>query len=288
MPGMTLVALGLVLAAAVLHATWNLLAKRAQRGGTEFVWLVATAAALLYAPIGLVVLLRSLPLTGLQLGFMAGSGLLHVVYFLVLQHGYAVGDLSVVYPIARGTGPLLATVGAVAVLGERPSGLALAGAVAVSAGVLGMSWGSRATDGSRPAGVGYGLATGVIIASYTLWDGHAMAALAIPPLVYDWVSNVARSILLAPVAAVRRRRIREVWTAHRREVLLVGLLSPAAYILVLVALGFTPVSYVAPARETSILIGTFLGARLLAEGNLPRRLAGAGAIVAGVVALALG
>lgn len=288
MPGMTLVALGLVLAAAVLHATWNLLAKRAEAGGTEFVWLAATAAALLYAPIGVVVLLRSLPLTGVQLAFMAGSGLLHVVYFLVLQHGYGVGDLSVVYPIARGTGPLLATAGAVAILGEQPSGLALAGAVAVSVGVLGMSWGSRTSDGSRPAGVGYGLATGLVIASYTLWDGHAMAVLAVPPLVYDWAANVARSAILAPVAAARRPRVRDVWTAHRREVLLVGLLSPAAYILVLVALSFTPVSYVAPARETSILVGTVLGARFLAEGDLRRRLAGAGAIVAGVVALAVG
>lgn len=285
---MTLLALALVLAAAVLHATWNLLAKRAETGGTEFVWLVAATATLLYAPLGIVVVVRSLPLTGTQLGFMAGSAVLHVVYFLVLQHGYGVGDLSVVYPLARGTGPMLATLGAIAILGERPTRLALAGAAAVSIGVLALGWGTRRRDGSRPAGVGYGLATGAVIASYTLWDGHAVATLAIPPIAYDWASNVGRSLLLGPVAVRRRTRVREVWTAHRREVLGVALLSPAAYILVLAALTFTPVSYVAPAREVSILIGTLLGARLLAEPDLGRRLVGAGAIVAGVIALALG
>ena len=88
--------------------------------------------------------------------------------------------------------------------------------------------------------------------------------------------------------AATERAVRAEWQAHRREALVVAVLSPLAYILVLTALVFTPVSYVAPAREIGILIGVIFGARLLAEGHARRRLLAAGAMVLGIVALALG
>src|SRR5918992_6257053 len=122
---MTLFALVLVLAAATFHATWNLLAKRVGEGGAVFVWLFGFLAALIYAPLAVVVVSLERPNFGPEvLVFMFGSGLLHLGYFVLLQRGYAVGDLSLVYPLARGTGPLLATAAAIVLFGERPGALA--------------------------------------------------------------------------------------------------------------------------------------------------------------------
>ena len=136
--------------------------------------------------------------------------------------------------------------------------------------------------------VAYALATGVVIAAYTLWDKHAVTALAIPPILYEWTGDVGRAIVLTPVAAARWPAVRTLWTTRRAEVIGTGVLSPLAYILVLTALVFTPVSYVAPAREVSILIGTLMGARLLAEGDARRRVVAAAAMFVGLVALVVG
>ena len=104
----------------------------------------------------------------------------------------------------------------------------------------------------------------------------------------DWGDNVGRAAILAPVALARRAGLPDVWRRYRCEVILVGALSPMPYILVLSAMVFTPVSYVAPAREISILAGALMGTRLLAEGDGGRRLVAAGAMVAGLAALAVG
>ncbi len=282
-------ALALVVAAAFVHATWNLLAKRVG-GGAGFVWLFGALSAAIYAPLALAVIVIQRPRFGaVELGFVLGSALLHIAYYLLLQRGYRVGDLSLVYPLARGTGPMLSTAGAIVLLGERPGPLALAGAAVVVGGVFVLAGGARGSGGvGGGAAVAYGLLTGCLIGAYTLWDKHAVASLLIPPLVLDWATSLSRAALLAPVAYRRREEVRWHWRVHRRAVLAVAALNPLSYILVLTALTFTPVSYVAPAREISILVGTVLGARLLAEGQVGRRLAAAGAMVLGVVALAIG
>jgi drug/metabolite transporter (DMT)-like permease len=289
---MTFLALTLVLSAAFLHATWNLLAKYAgsEADSAVFVWLSGSLAVVLYAPLAVAVVVLQKPRLGPpELLFMLGSGVLHLGYFLFLQRGYAVGDLSLVYPLARGTGPLLATAAAIAFFGERPSLLALCGVLLIVAGVFILTREPKDAQTMRSSsGVAYGLATGVFIASYTLWDKHAVSALLIPPLLQDWGSNVVRALLLTPLAARRRGEVRALWRAHKAAVLGVAVLAPLAYILVLTALAFTPVSYVAPAREVSILIATAMGAQLLVEGDARRRLLAAGAVVAGIVALALG
>ena len=288
---MTALSLTLVLVAAVLHATWNLFAKRAGPAGTVFVWLCAVLMAAIYAPIALVAFFVTDPVIGTpQIVFMIGSGLLHLVYFTVLQHGYRVGDLSLVYPLARGTGPMLSTAAAVAFLGERPTTLALAGALLVCSGVVVLGATGRRSQEGKPVvpGVAFGLVTGCLIAVYTLWDKHAVAELAVPPLILDVAANSVRGLLLTPHALRRREALTNVWRDHKREALGIALLAPLAYILVLTALSVSPVSYVAPARETSILIGTLFGVRLLGEGELGFRIVGAAAIVAGLVGLALG
>ena len=287
---MTVFALVLVLAAATFHATWNLLAKRVGDGGAIFIWLFGFLAMLIYAPLAVVVILLEEPHLGAEaLVFMFGSGVLHLAYFVFLQRGYAVGDLSLVYPLARGTGPLLATAAAIVLLGERPGVVALLGIGLITTGVFLLTTEpGSARKAGWAMGVLYGLLTGAFIAAYTIWDKHAVSALLIPPLLQSWATTAVTTALLTPLAVRRRGKVLAMWREHKVEALGVAILSPLSYILVLTALVFTPVSYVAPAREISILIGAAMGARLLSEGDARRRLAAAGVMVLGVVALALG
>lgn len=134
----------------------------------------------------------------------------------------------------------------------------------------------------------FGLGTGGLIALYTVWDKYAVATLLIPPLLMEWATSLARVGLLAPVAIAQWPQVRDAWTRHRADAFGVGLLNPLSYLLVMVAMVTTPVSYLAPAREVSILIGAVMGARLLKGGDVRRRLLAAGLMVAGVVTLALG
>jgi drug/metabolite transporter (DMT)-like permease len=286
---MSPIALALVLSAAVVHASWNLITKRVG-GGPPFLWLAALCSVLLYAPPALGVILLYQPRLDAQaFVFFGGSALLHLAYFLLLQRGYRVGDLSLVYPLARGTGPLLSTTAAILLFGERPSLLALAGVLLVLGGVVGLLGGPQLRQGlhNRQA-LGYALLTGLLIASYTLWDKHAVSVLLLSPLLLDYSSNIGRMLLLAPVAWRERDAVGALWRTRRWSVLGMALLNPLSYFLVLTALITTPVSYVAPARELSILVGTLFGATLLGEGDARRRLGAAGAMVLGVVALALG
>lgn len=295
---MSYTAIALVVTAAVIHAGWNLAAKRASTGGPSLVWLSTVAGTVGYAPLAIGILIWTRP--AFTIDFTTAivvSGVLHVCYFLLLQRGYAVGDLSVVYPLARGTGPLLSVVFAVLVLAERPGPLGLVGAAAVVVGILIVSSGSQSASDpvagapARPVrqrlgGVGYGLATGVVIASYTVWDARAVGLLAISPVIYDWGNGVVRAAVLTPYVHRRWSRVVEVWRANRREVLIIGLLAPLSYILVLVAFTMAPVSLVAPSRELSIVIATLFGWLLLREPQPGLRLAGAIVVLGGVVAIA--
>src|SRR5215208_1428819 len=286
---MTLFALALVLAAAVFHATWNLLAKRVGDGGSVFVWLFGLCSLVIYTPLAVVVVLVSAPHLGpVEYLFMFGSGVLHLGYFVLLQRGYAVGDLSLVYPLARGTGPLLATAAAIVLFGERPSLLVIFGIALITAGVFVLTSEGASLRSGLGAGVFYGLMTGVFIAAYTIWDKQAVSALLIPPLLQSWATTIVTTLLLTPLAMSNRKKIMALWRDYKPEVFGVAILSPLSYILVLTALIFTPVSYVAPAREISILIGAAMGARLLSEGDSTRRLFAAGAMVIGIITLAVG
>ena len=286
---MTGLALALVLASAAMHATWNLVAKRTS-AGQPFLFLAYVIGTVAYTPFAIAILLIGHPqIEWTWLAFVIGAVALQTVYFATLTTGYRHGDLSLVYPIARATGPLLATVGAIVLFGERPSVLALAGAVFIVVGAL-LLTGDPRTLRARGAivAVGYAILTGVAIGLYTLWDKTAVAFILIPPLIYDWLVIAGQMIAVAPVAFRRRVEVRDVWVRQRGSVLLVGVISRLSYLCMLVALTLSPVSYVAPAREITILFGTILGTRVLAEGQGSRRLIGAAGMVVGIVALALG
>jgi drug/metabolite transporter (DMT)-like permease len=130
-------AITLILIAAVAHASWNLFSKQAaQAGAISFIWLAATAATLLYIPVIAIAWAGGwLHLTALGWVFMAGTGVLESAYFVFLQSGYRLGDLSLVYPVGRGTGALLAAVAGIAFLGERPGPVAIGGIIAIVAGI---------------------------------------------------------------------------------------------------------------------------------------------------------
>ena len=288
---MTLFALSLLLVAAVLHASWNYCAKRAS-GGLPFVAVVSVIICAVYVPVVAAYWLIWRPvITTEALLWVAGSGVLKTGYALFLQRAYRAGDFSLTYPLARGTGPLLSTVAAIVLLGERPSALAIAGSAVLIGGIFHLTGGARLFRGESAhlaRAVRYGLGSGGFIAAYTLWDRQGVAHLGIPPVLYDAGTAFTQLGLLTPFALRRRPEVAAIWRDHRRWAFGMALLCPLAYVLVLTAMTFTPVSYVAPAREVSILIGAFIGARLLKEEDSRRRLTAAAAIVLGVVALALG
>ena len=282
-------ALALVLAAAFIHATWNYLLKRSG-GGTAFVWLFAIVSAAIYAPLTAAVIWWTRPpLTFMSFVLMGASAVIHTAYYMLLDRGYRTGDLSLVYPLARGSAPLVTVLVAVLLLGEQPSLLALGGALLIACGAIVLTGNFRELRQSGSlAAVAFALLTGCMIASYTVVDKLAVAAFFVPPLLQDWASNLGRVVIMTPMALRQPLELKAVWQRRRLEVIGVAVLCPLSYILVLTAMVFTPVSYVAPAREISILIGALIGARLLAEAHAPRRVVGAGAMVAGIVCLAVG
>jgi drug/metabolite transporter (DMT)-like permease len=291
-------AIALVLAAAVAHASWNLFGKQAaETGAAFFVWLLAASAAVLYLPVVIVTVIVTSPhLTGLNWLFLAGTGLLHGGYFLFLQLGYRIGDLSLAYPIGRGTGALLAALAGIVLLGERPTLIGYAGILAIVAGVVVIGLPQRKARQADPlaaigsataAAIGFALVTGLFIGCYTIWDKYAVSTLHTEPVLQGYAGFPLMIAVFTPFVMRDRARLAYVWCAFRPQVLGAAVLSPLAYMLVLVALSFTAVSAVAPAREVSVLFGVLLGGRLLGEGSLARRLAAAAAIVAGIVAIAI-
>ncbi len=286
---MSAAALMLVLTGALCHAVWNIVAKKSA-GGLPFVWLyglVSVAAALPVAAWGW----QTQPQRFTALMWLAalGSGLIHVVYSLVLQKGYRVADFAVVYPTARGSGPMLSVLASVAVLGEQPS---LLGGCSVAAILLGVFLSAGALDilrgepgGRRRLGVFWGVLTGAFIAAYTVLDGWAIKSLGMAPILFYVVGLAFRVLLLAPFALRRRDELHRQWRRHRQSIVIVGVLSPLAYLLVLFAVRIAPLSYVAPVREISMLVGTAIGASLLREAMKLSQYFGAAVMLLGVVGL---
>lgn len=291
-------AFGLILLAGLIHALWNIVAKKAG-GDARFAFFTSALMALLWAPLGWWLGRSALPQWGAQeWAVVAVSGLLHVLYYVILLRGYRRADLTVVYPLARGTGPLLSSLVAIALLGERPGWLGGLGIVAVVGGVFLIAGGpalwrsahsqAAAQQQRLRAGLRYGLLTGTFIAAYTVVDGYAVKWLLLSPILVDYVGNFVRLALLAPVVLRDLPAARALWRVQWRAALVVAAFSPIAYVLVLFAMRQAPLSLVAPAREVSMLFAALIGGHLLGEGARLARLGGALLIAAGVAALALG
>lgn len=289
---MPLGSLLLVLLAAACHATWNYSAKRAARVGTPFLFWSGFLAMALYAPwAAWVVATGRIEWSNPVLLAILASGAIHTLYSFALQHGYRVADLSVVYPIARGTGPLLASLLAFAWLGEQPGLLRLAGLLAVVSGILLIATDGRFAAFARPgalAGLRWGAITGTLIAAYTLVDGYGVKRLGVAPVLFDWCANALRVAMLLPAVAGDLPGSLAAMRGHWRDAWAVGVLSPLGYILVLAALQWgAPISVVAPTREVSMMLVALIGMVLLREPVGRARLGGCAAMVTGVVLLGL-
>jgi drug/metabolite transporter (DMT)-like permease len=287
----TAVALALVLFSAFVHASWNFLLKKSG-GGTGLIAAASTLALAIYAPIVLAATwIQGYAFKPIHLALMFGSGMIHTAYFLLLDRAYrSGGDLSIVYPLARATGPLLTIVVAILLLGERPGPAAIGGAILIGISAVLLTGNPFAWHKSDARhAVGFALLTGFMIATYTIWDKASVATWLIPPLLYDWGTNAFRCLVLVPWSKHRvPGAIARAWREQRASVIVIALLSPLSYILVLTAMVFTPVSLVAPAREVSILIAALMGAHFLREGDIARRVVAAAGMVLGIAGLTLG
>jgi drug/metabolite transporter (DMT)-like permease len=267
----------LALAAAVVHATWNMLVARARdpQAATALGGVIGAALLVPFA-------LATWRVDPAALPYAAASALIHVAYFAFLARGYALGELSTVYPLARGSAPVLVLVGAAVVLGESPSAVQAVGVVAVGAGVLLIRGGIG--RGADRAGELLGLLVGVTIAAYTVVDKRGVGhAAALPYLLL--LEGPSALVYLAMVSRSRGRRVLD---ELRWLTVVAGIGMVGAYGLVLAALQRGPAAGVAATRETSILIATMYGALVLGERVTRGRALGAVAIVAGVAAVALG
>jgi uncharacterized membrane protein len=289
-------ALALVILAGLIHASWNIAAKKAG-GDSRFAFFTSIVVMVVWAPVGLWTAWGVVPGWGwTEWGLVFVSGVLHVLYYVVLLRGYRKADLTVVYPLARGSGPLLSSLVAIMLLGEQISALGLVGIAGVVGGVFLIAGGPgllRAAHdpGHRQRvrkGMAYGLLTGAFIASYTVVDAYAVKFVLMSPILVDYFGNFVRVALLAPAVLRDRATARALWRVQWRYALLIGTISPVSYVLVLYAMQVAPLSHVAPAREVSMLFAALIGGHLLGEGDRLPRLLGASLIAAGVMALALG
>jgi len=266
------------------------MAKRAAHVGVALVFAYNLVACVAYAPwVGWVLAHGGTSWTLGVLACIGASGVIHLAYSLCLQRGYQLADLSVVYPVARGSGPLLSTLAAVLLLGEAWTPGRAFGLVGVVAGILLISTGGRLAAFRRPAGqagVRWGLVTGGLIATYTVVDAYGVKVLGIPPVVLDWFSSTLRLVLLLPVVLPRLGQARAAMRGHWGLAAGIGVLSPLGYILVLTALGMgAPVSVVAPMREMSMMVGALHRMLVLGERVTAARLAGCAVLMTGVVLL---
>ena len=283
---MTITALLLVLAAAFCHATWNFYVKRIG-GGAELVWLISFLSVILYLPLVVYIFWSSAPNFGLyEIGCVFISSIIHTVYFTLLQRGYKNGDLSLVYPLARSTGPIISVALAVLFLGETINAQILSGGLIIIFGIFFLTGGFQKRAQQVSTSIIYGLMVGFCIGSYTAWDAYVVSVVLVSPVLLDYASNIFRAGILSPVAYQRRQIVMGYWRDHKLGVILISVLSPLAYILFLFAITFTPVTLLAPVRETSVLISVLMGSILLGEGHLTRRLIWSAVIISGVALLA--
>ena len=280
---MILVAIALALVAAAMHGTWNVLVKTSADPLIAFYRSTLAAAAIMTVP-AIIAYVAFRPAFSLAtLGFVSVSAGLEVAYMWLLSSAYARGELSVVYPIARGSAPLLAVGIGLGVLGERLSSAQLVGVGLLLAGILAVTLPQTSARATLPA-----LLTGVAIASYTAVDRVGVRLTA--PWFYGWVLIVLMATGMAisiRFGARFRTRPQDAGAISWRQGALIGVISWGAYLLVLAALYLAPLAVVAPVRETAIVAVAIWGIWRLGERKAAGlKLAGAASTLLGVLLLA--
>ena len=278
---MPLIALVLVLSSVVLHASWNAIVK-SDEDRLVAGWATTAAGAVL----GVVLLAVSgLPSSG-ALAFVTMSGIVHSGYMIALTRAYDFGDLSLVYPIARGVAPVVATAGAAAVFRESLPGPAYMGIGLIALGVLLLGAPRRGAAAPPPErALAWSLLTALTIACYTLIDRQGVRRTS--PQSYIGILFLIDALILSAYVGWRRGTApwRLVPPGRWGLFALSGAFSLGAYLLVLAALAISRVGYIAALRETSVIIAAWVGWRHLGDQQGPRRLISSGIVAAGLVIL---
>jgi drug/metabolite transporter (DMT)-like permease len=284
-------ALGLVLVAAFLHASWNYLAKKS-RNKIAFIWWAILFSTILFFPM-FIYFRPAGTITPAGWACIVATGILHAFYFWFMGGAYERGDLSLVYPLSRGTGPMLVPILAVLFINEQLSFPGVLGITLVIAGIYVIHLRSFSIPSflepflsMRGSASLWALCTGVTIAGYSLVDKVGVTLVYAP--VYIYLMFVISLLLLSPYVFVKvRLDLKKEWNINKVKILIVGFLDLFTYLLILFALQISKVSYVAAAREVSIVFSAYLGIMLLREKNAPQKLAGAVLISLGVVLIGL-
>ena len=284
--------LSLMLLSAVLHATWNLLMKRA--GNQEaFAWGIVVSGSVMFVPLA-VVLFLPYPIDPPGYLYALVSTVFQSFYFIFLSRAYSQGDLSLVYPVARGISPMLIPLLAVPLLGETVTLLPALGISFIVLGIYVVSWWgrfrkilTRPSTFLRDRGVCFAVLAGIAIAGYSLSDKRGVEHAQ--PFLYMYLQTIGAAVLLAPYI-VRRyglASVRKEWTTNTRAMLAAGFLVFVAYGLALTAFSLAQVSYMAPAREFGIVVGVLMGVFVLKDRFGRGRVLGSGFIVGGLALIAL-
>ena len=285
---MDLMPLTLLVIAAITHAAWNAVAKSVAGNAVVFVWAYLSIATVLLLPVTAVFLLeQGWPTEPKFLYIPLVSGALHVAYLVTLQRAYAKGDLGIVYPTARGVGPLLTMIVALTLLGERPKVTALAGALVLLAGILTVATAAPHEGKWLSRGTLWGVATGATISLYTLWDNQAVTNWDLDIVPFFTLATTTQAAILTPFALrhLREQKARLTLRRHAWRVLVVAVLWPVGYVLVLLAQQTTPISIVAPVREMSVVFGALIGWVIYRERRPIQRTIGAVGVLAGIALL---
>ena len=282
---MPLTALGLLLAAAMMHTTWNLLVKRAKEKQI-FIWCSLLVGTIIFSP-----LLLTSPLFLVSTWpYLISSALVEAIYYITLIRAYENGDFSLVYPMARGAAPAFLLIWATFFLGERPRFFGLIGIALLVFGLIivgGKTWWTlRKTSGFSKSALALALGVACCISIYTAIDGAAVHYVS--PLPYTVLVIALAAILITPAVVMRygNTAIADEWRANWIRITLVGLFTLLAYILALKAYTIARVSYAGSVREISVVFAAFVGWRWLGESFGAIRLVGAIFILAGILVIA--
>ncbi len=273
----------LVLAAAVMHATWNALVK----SGSDR--LVMTAMIMLIPAVPSAAALVVLPdLQPAAWPFLLLSLLTHLAYFTVLLGAYRHGDLSQVYPISRGCAPVLVGFGAWVFASEALSTVEMLGIAIVSGGIMSLAWRRRAAGPGEWKAVGFALLTALTIAVYLLADGMGVRVAGNAFTYICWLMLLDALPLLVLALWRRRGRIRESFAPRLGLGAFGGVIATISYGITIWAMGVAPMAHVVAVRETSVIFGATIGALVLKEPFGQFRIAAAAVVAGGAVLLNLG
>lgn len=268
----------LVLLAAAMHAGWNALIKiKSDR------LLVMTAVTLFGSIVSLAILPFVPAPAPASWGLLALAICLHTAYHLILPTAYDHGDLGQVYPIARGSAPLLVTVGAFVIDGETISGLALAGVLCLAAGVMALTFDRRYRPARSSKAIWFALGTGAIIASYTITDGLGARQAGNALSFAVWLTAGDGLLTFVLVLALRGRIALRAVSDHLGTALAGGTMQVGLYWIIILALTLAPMAMVSALRETSVLFAAILSTFLLKEGFGVWRFISAAMVTAGAV-----